>query len=70
MLHLRNVEIFCFDWKLWLSTENVLMAGLQQLTKVGILYRKQMILSQSSFPLMKSLHFLTEGTTNSFDRKL
>lgn len=29
MLHLRNVEIFCFGWKLWLSSENVLMVGLQ-----------------------------------------
>jgi len=43
MLHLRYVDIFCFGWKLWLSTENVLMAGLQRLTKVGILYRKQTI---------------------------
>lgn len=29
MLHLRNVEIFYFGWNLWLSSENVLMAGLQ-----------------------------------------
>lgn len=62
MFHLNNVEICCFDWKLWLSTENVLMAGLQWLTKVGILYGKQMIPSQSSFPLRQTFSFLTEGT--------
>lgn len=40
MLPLRNVEIFCFVWKLWLSTENVLMSGLKHSGEVGVLYRK------------------------------
>lgn len=62
MFHLSNVEIRCFCWKLWLSAENVLMAGLQWLTKVGILNGKQMIPSQSSFPLRQTFNFLTEQT--------
>lgn len=62
MFHLGNEEIHCFHWKLWLSTKNVLMAGSQWLTKVGILYGKQVIPSQSSFPVRQTFNFLTEGT--------